>query len=79
MCLNESCNKTRIRKHLSEDKAWLKWNGTHQQLVYAYEVNILGDNIETTKWNPGPLNDFSKDVGPEVNADITKYMLLPRH
>jgi hypothetical protein len=27
----------------------LKWNGTHQLLVYADDVNLLGDNIDTEK------------------------------
>jgi hypothetical protein len=29
----------------------LKLNGTHQILAYADDVNLLGDNIDTTKKN----------------------------
>jgi hypothetical protein len=29
----------------------LKLNGTHELLVYANEVNLLGDNTETIKRN----------------------------
>jgi hypothetical protein len=31
----------------------LKLNGTHQLLVYADEVNLLGDNMDTKKKNTG--------------------------
>jgi hypothetical protein len=33
-----------IRK-LQEKQVGLKLNGTHQLLAYAYDVNLLGDNI----------------------------------
>jgi hypothetical protein len=47
----------------------LKLNGTHQLLVYADDVNLLGDNTET-------LIDASKEVGLEVNTEKTKYSML---
>jgi hypothetical protein len=31
----------------------LKVNGTHQLLVYADDVSLLGDNIDTMKKNTG--------------------------
>jgi hypothetical protein len=37
-----------IRK-VQENQMELKLNGTHQLLVYADYVNVLGDNINTTK------------------------------
>jgi hypothetical protein len=56
----------------------LKLNKTHHLLVYADNVNLLGDNIDTIKKNTETLIDASKDVDLEVNAEKTKYMLLSR-
>jgi hypothetical protein len=39
-----------IRK-VQENKAGQKLNGTHQLLLYADDVNLLGDNIDTIKKN----------------------------
>jgi hypothetical protein len=47
----------------------LKLNWKNQLLVYADDVNILGENIDTIKENPETPIDASKDVGLEVNAE----------
>jgi hypothetical protein len=54
----------------------LKLHGTHQLLVYADDVNLLGDNIDTIKKNTGTSIEASKAVGLEVNAEKTKYVYV---
>jgi hypothetical protein len=38
-------------------------------------VNLLGDNTDTIKKNTETIIAASKEVGLEVNAEKTKYML----
>jgi hypothetical protein len=54
----------------------LKLSGTHQLLVYVDGANLLGDSIYAIKKNAGTLVDITKEVGPEVKAEKTKYMLI---
>jgi hypothetical protein len=51
----------------------LKLNGSHQLLVYAYDIKLLGDNIDTIKKNTETLIDARKEVDLEVNTEKTKY------
>jgi hypothetical protein len=67
-----------IRK-VQENQMELKLNGTHQLLVYADDVNLLGDNKDAIEKNMDTLSDASKEVDLEVNTEKTKYMLLSRH
>jgi hypothetical protein len=55
----------------------LKLNGTHQLLIYADDVNLLGDNTDTIKKHR-TLIDASNKVCLEANAEKTKYVLLFR-
>jgi retron-type reverse transcriptase len=41
----------------------LKLNGTHQLLVYAADVNILGRSIDTRKKSADSLVVASKEIG----------------
>ena len=50
----------------------LKKNGAHQLLVYADDVNILGESVHTVKENTEYLIVASKEIGLEVNVDKTK-------
>jgi hypothetical protein len=56
----------------------LKLNGTHQLLVYADDVHILGGSVRTKKKKKKQkfLVVASKETGLEVNADKTKYMVI---
>jgi len=50
-------------------------DGTHQLMVYADDVNIMGRSIPTIGKNTEALVVARKGIGPEVNDDKTKYMV----
>ena len=54
----------------------LKLNGTHQLLAYADDVNILGGSVRTVKENAEALVAAAREIGLEVSADKTKYMVV---
>jgi hypothetical protein len=66
-----------IRRVQTNQKG-LKLNGTHQLLVYAVDVNILGGSIHTVRKNTEALLIASKQIVLEVNAEKTKYMVMSR-
>jgi hypothetical protein len=51
----------------------------HQLLVYADDLNLLGDNIDAIKKNMKTLIDASKEVGLEVNIERTIKTILELH
>jgi hypothetical protein len=57
-----------LRK-VQENQRGLKLNGTYQLLVYADDVNLLGDNIDTVKKNIKTLISASIEVGLEINVE----------
>jgi hypothetical protein len=45
-------------------------------MVYADEVNLLGDSINTIKENTVTLLGASRDIGLEINTEKIKYMIM---
>jgi sorting nexin-29 len=56
----------------------LELNGTHQLLVYADDVNILGGRTRSIK-NAEDSMITIEETGLEVNARKTKYMVMSRN
>jgi hypothetical protein len=67
-----------IRK-VQVNEIGLELNGTHQLLVYADDVNLLGDSVNTINENSETLVEAGRDIGLEINAEKTKYMIMSRH
>jgi hypothetical protein len=67
-----------IRK-VQENEVGLGLNGTHQLLLYGDDINLLGDSTDTVKENTETLLWASRNVGLEINAEKTKYMITSRH
>jgi len=56
--------------------AEVKWS--HQLLVNADDVNILGRSVHTIKKTAEALVVASKETELKMNADKTKYMIMSR-
>jgi hypothetical protein len=67
-----------IRK-VQENQIGLELNGTHQLLVYADDINLLGDSTSTMKENTETLIEASRDISIDINAEKTKCMIIFHH
>jgi hypothetical protein len=65
-----------VIRRVQANQEGLKLNGTHKLLVYADDVNILGGSVHAIKKNKEALVVASKEIGLEVNAEKTKYMVM---
>ncbi|KAJ4450881.1 hypothetical protein ANN_02314 [Periplaneta americana] len=67
-----------IRK-VQDNRQGLELNGLHQLLVYADDLNMLGENTQMVRENTEILLEASKAIGLEVNPEKKKYMIMSRY
>jgi len=63
-------------KHVRANQDGLQFNGAHQLVAGADDVNIVGGSVHTVKENAEAVVVASKEIGLEVSADKTKYTVM---
>jgi hypothetical protein len=66
-----------IRK-IRQNQVGLELNVTHQLMVYADDINLICDSINTIKEKTETLLMTSRDVCLEMNAEKTNHMIMSR-
>ena len=56
---------------VQENRIGLEFNGKHQPLGYADDVNMLGENLQNTEI----FIKASKDIGLNLNSERAKHMI----
>ena len=69
-----------VIRRFQENRLGLELNGKRQLHVYADDVNVLGENLQTVRENAEIFIKARKDIGLELYSEKeTKYMVAPRH
>jgi hypothetical protein len=66
-------------REVQGNKEGFELNGTHQFLVFADNVNMLGGNVNIIKKNTEVVLHAGKEVGLEAHAEKTKYIFMSRY
>jgi hypothetical protein len=73
--LSNCAELPRLRKFQVNQDSW-KLNGTYQLVVCVDVIVILAGSVHTIKKNIKFLVFASKQIGLEINADTSKYIVL---